>query len=270
MPQFQRYDDHGLAAGGLAAAGGVASSEDSPPSYSEAMRTPGPADQAQTSIWTTPIGQPKLPTRLSRNQMQLEVDSHPEPLGAMARLSPTGLATSSMAAIGFSSVSESGNTFNSFHRTNSLESQGVKKEFRNWNPPMLGNLPDDFLRLKDSNSGFSGAKLDIDRTENLSTTPVNVMSLTDARPKVHKSRSKSEKVSRSVSMGTKEGKEKSRGSDRKSKSSDKMSRSFSLVDGSQKSGVRHKDIHTEVSPTRSRNHAVVGIKKMLTYLSREN
>ena len=249
QPQIPSYDDHSLAA--------VGGSEDSPPSYSEAMRTPGPTDQTQ-SIWTTPIGQPKLP---SRNQLKLEVDSHPEPQGAMARLSPAGLPTSAGPGLGFSPVLESSSF--SVHRTNSCDKHNtsLKKEFRNWNPPMLGNLPDDFLRLMlpDSKSGVaSSAKLDTDRTANLSATPVSVMSLTDARPKIHKGRSKSEKFTRSLSMGTKDTKEKeskSKSSEKKSKSSEKISRSFSMVDGSQRSsGARHKD---RLPSSQSRNHSVV-------------
>ncbi|XP_053376429.1 uncharacterized protein LOC128547506 [Mercenaria mercenaria] len=249
MPQIPSYDDHDLAA--------VGGTEDSPPSYSEAMRTPGPTDQTQ-SIWTTPIGQPVLP---SRNQLKLEVDSHPEPQGAMARLSPSGLPGDAGAGLGFSPVMESHNF--SVHRTNSCDNQttSLKKEFRNWNPRMLGNLPDDFLRLMlpDSKLGTPSAKSDIDRTANLSATPVSVMSLTDARPKIHKGRSKSEKFSRSLSMGTKDAKEsKSKGSEKKNKSSEKISRSFSVVDGPQKtSGARQKDRNSGLSPSRSRNHSVI-------------
>lgn len=256
QPETPKYDDHDVAAGGGAGVG----AEDSPPSYSEAMRTPGPADQTQ-SIWTTPIGQPKLP---SRNQLTLQVDSHSEPLGAMASLSPTGLPGGASAGLGFSPTTESGSF--SIQRTNTSDSQNTarKREYRNWNPPMLGNLPDNFLRLMLPDSGPASTKSDNDRTANMSATPgVGVMSLTDARPKVHKSRSKSEKVSRSLSMGTKDAKDKdskSRSSEKKSKSSEKLSRSFSLADGSQKSsGARHKDRHGGLSPpSHSRNHTVVG------------
>lgn len=244
-----KYEDRGLACGG------VPLQEDSPPSYSEAMRTPGPTDQAQ-SIWTTPIGHPSPPTRL-----QLEVESHPEPLGAMARLSPIGLAAG--AGHGFSPVTETPSV--GFRRANSVDSQSIvrKREFRNWNPPMLGNLPDDFLRLTvpESDSGASSAKFDTDRTASLSTTPVNTMSLTDARPKVHRNRSKSEKVSRSLTLGSKDVKEKelkSRSSEKKNKSSDGVVRSFSVADGARKSsGARHKERQSELSPSRSRNHSVI-------------
>lgn len=247
QPQIPSYEDHELAA--------VGGTEDSPPSYSEAMRTPGPTDQTQ-SIWTTPIGQPKLP---SSTQLRLEVDSHPEPQGAVARLSPAGLPGGAGAGIGFAPLVDS------IRRTSLSDNQStfLKKEFRNWNPPMLGNLPDDFLRLMlpESKVGTPSAKADVDKTANLSATPVSVLSLTDTKPKIHKGRSKSEKLSRSFSVGTKDTKEKdsssSRSSEKKNKS-EKISRSFSLVDGSHKSsGARLKDRSSGLSPSQSRNHSVV-------------
>jgi hypothetical protein len=92
------------------------------------------------------------------------------------------------------------------------------------------------------------------------------MSLTDARPKIHKGRSKSEKFSRSLSMGTKDTKDKeskSKSAEKKNKSSEKISRSFSMVDGGQKSsGARHKD---RLSSSQSRNHSVV-ISFLIIYI----
>lgn len=248
MPQIPSYDEHELAA--------IGGSEDSPPSYSEAMRTPPGLTNQTQSIWTTPIAAPKLP---SRNQLQLEVDSHLDSQGAVARLNPAGLPKNAGAGLGFSPH------VNSVQRSNSSDSQttSLKKEFRNWNPPMLGNLPDDFLRLMlpETKLGTPSAKSDIDKTANLSATPVSVMSMTDTRPKIHKGRSKSEKLSRSFSMGTKETKDKdsvSKNSDKKNKSSEKISRSFSLVDGSHKSvGARHKDRGSGLSSSQSRNHSVI-------------
>ncbi|KAL4224351.1 CUE domain containing [Mactra antiquata] len=251
-PQMAQYIDG-------EATGRETGTEDSPPSYSEAMRTPGPTDQAH-SIWTTPIGPPKIQ---SRNQLKLEVDSHPEPLGAMARLSPTGLQSNlSTPGLGFSTSSNTHDGF-SVQRSSvtDLNSTCRKREYRNWNPPMLGTLPDDFLRLMlpDTKLGTPSAKSDTDKTSNLSTTPVNVLSLSDTRPKIHKNRSKSDKLSHHSSLTGSDMKDsKSRSSEKKSKSSsDKVQRSFSLMEG-KSSGARHKDKHSSGhSPSRSKNHGVI-------------
>lgn len=226
---------------------------DSPPSYSEAMKNPGSKDRP-SSIWTTPIRPMSTGQLGNRNQLDLDTDSSIEPLGAlggMSSLSPLSLPTRG-SGLDFTPPSAFGGNQSSASDLNSSMSTSRKREFRNWNPPMLGNLPDDFLRIMSPDKPSSPcANSDFERLSNLTTTPVNVMSLSDARPKIHKSRSKSEKGSRSFSLSTKEGSEKeskTKSSDRKSKSGDKVVRSFSVVEDTTRSkGARQKDRHLSPS-----------------------
>ncbi|WAR02434.1 CUED1-like protein [Mya arenaria] len=249
---FKEHEDHMDTSLLAAAAAPLTQSADSPPSYSEAIRSPGTRDGPQ-SIWTTPISSSQPP--INRNQLRLDVDSRSEHFGATSGLSPSGLAArhNTSPGFGFSPSQESSGAFG-VHISSTGDIQNLntsrKREFRNWNPPMLGNLPEDFLRLippDTSRAGSSCAKSEqMDNMASLTSTPVNVKSMSDARPKIHKSRSKSEKVSRSFSLSTKDGKDKdaakSRSSEKKSKSSDKFTRSFSLVEETPKSsGARHKD-----------------------------
>ena len=242
-------------------AAAASQSVDSPPSYSEAMKNPGTHDQP-SSIWTTPIR--PVSTGQLGSQVDTEVDTGVEAIGAlggMARLSPAGLPKrGSSGGLGLSPTHESASSLGgqgggsraSFSDLNSSMNTSRKREFRNWNPPMLGNLPDDFLRIMSPDTASPlCANSDFERLSNLTTSPVNVMSLTDARPKIHKSRTKSEKMSKSFSMSTKDGNEKeskSKNSDKRSRSGDKVTRSFSMADESTRSkGARHKDRH--ISPS---------------------
>ncbi|KAL5015840.1 hypothetical protein ScPMuIL_005429 [Solemya velum] len=103
---------------------------DSPPSYSEAMRT-----HTQSSMWTSPLSSTCSTTKKSpittakpRNILDLDMDElvfsntevkKPIPPSSSAVLSSTPSEKKSKS----------------------------KSKYRNWNPPMLGTLPDDFLRL---------------------------------------------------------------------------------------------------------------------------
>lgn len=223
---------------------------DSPPSYSEAIKNPGSQDRP-SSIWTTPIRPMSVGHLGNRSQLDLDLDSSVEPLGAlggMARLSPSGLQSRSSSGMGLSPTQDRASPF-SVHRSSVSDftsgNTTRKREFKNWNPPMLGNLPDDFLRIMSPEKSSSPcAKSDFERLSNLTTTPVNVMSLTDARPKIHKSRSKSDKMSKSFSASTKDGGDK----EKRSRSGDKLVRSFSVADETAKlKGARHKDRHLSPS-----------------------
>lgn len=234
--QMMKYGDHIETPLSADAAAGV-HAVDSPPSYSEAMKNPGTHDRP-ASIWTTPL----RPV----SKVDADVDKNVEPFGAlggMARSSPSGGLgkRASAGGLSFSPTHETASPFSNPRFSDSSTQR--KREFRNWNPPMLGNLPDDFLRIMSPSSPCANS--DFERLSNLTASPVNVMSLTDARPKIHKPRGKSEKMSRSFSMGTKEGSErelKPKNSDRRSKSGETIVRSFSVADESTRSkGARHKD-----------------------------
>ena len=166
--------------------------------------------QAPTqSIWTTPIGQ-SFPGKSTTDSV------------------------SSQDFIGGAATGSSGLNFN-VQRSSISETRNIsdttqrKKEFKNWNPPMLGSLPDDFLRFTLVEGQGNSAKQGSERKLNLSATPVNVMSLTDARPKVHKSR-KSDKLSKSFSVSHRDWKEKDTKCSEKKSKSDKMLRSMSVKD----------------------------------------
>ena len=254
---LQLEDDEHLDMCMLSAA---AASPLSPPSYSEAIRSPGHQDEP--SIWTTPIS---APSPAARSQLRLDVDRSTAQFGAVASPSPSGLNES----LGFGRLSDSMSSDGfGVHRSVASDismNTPRKKEYRNWNPPMLGNLPDDFLRLIPRDTARA-VKPD-DKMANLTSTPINVMSMTDARPKIHKSRSKSDKSSRSFSFTTKDAKEKdskSRSVEKKSKSSDKITRSLSLVEEGHKSSAKHKD--HGLSP---RQHSVVGLLILLSFLKRQ-
>lgn len=249
-----RYEDHEATS---------RTAGDSPPSYSEAMQSN--QDQAQ-SIWTTPI-QPKvsstgaLPTR---NLLDLDIGVLPSPESPSSPLpANTGLGYKPDDRL-------TQNT--SFSRTSARtglveQNTCAKRVYRNWNPPMLGNLPDDFLRLippdtspwgtAESNSvgaGFNGLS-------DLSPSVLNELAAADSRPKVHKYRSKSHKVSRSFSETPADFKGRDREawtkSEKKPKSDravDKMSKSLSFADDtvspkssdkvSRSQSSRHRDWNT--------------------------
>ena len=214
-------------------------SEDSPPSYSEAMRTN--QDQAQ-SIWTTPI-QPKVSgtgALPSRNLLDLDIGALPS---AESPKSPTIPANTGLGFKPDEKLVQNSSLSNNKSRSSLAEQNtSCKRVYRNWNPPMLGNLPDDFLRLIPPDSpawapeALNLASAGFSEMTNLSASPMSELLASD-RPKVHKSRSKSEKVSRSFSATPNDFKNRDRDSksksERKTKSDkavDKMSRSFSVAE----------------------------------------
>lgn len=238
-------------------------SEDSPPSYSEAMRSN--QDQAQ-SIWTTPI-QPKvsgtgaLPTR---NLLDLDIGALPS---AESPSSPTLPANTGLGYKPVEKLTHNSSFSGKSGRTNLVEQNtSAKRVYRNWNPPMLGNLPDNFLRLIPPDTpawgtlGSNSTGAGFNEMSNLSPTALSDLLAADSKPKVHKSRSKSHKVSRSFSETPNDFKIRDRDSRTKSekktksdKAVDKMSKSMSFADDtvSPRSGdkvsrshsSRHRDWH---------------------------
>lgn len=225
MRQYQDHHDTSL----LATA--AHSSADSPPSYSEAIKSPGTQDEV--SIWTTPISCSQSAATRSRLPLELDhVDS--DGFGALPRISP-GVLKPRGSGLGLSSPTRESvsKDIGSSWPTSADMNRTQKKEFRNWNPPMLGTLPDDFLRIMSPEHPVSiGAKTVADGMTNMSAATLDLSALTDARPKTHKSR-KGDKVSRSVSLSTKDTKDKDlkwKGSEKKSKAGDKFSRSLSVTE----------------------------------------
>lgn len=236
-------------------------SEDSPPSYTEAMRSNTHQDQPVTqSIWTTPI-LPKSP----EIQPQASATSGLPPLnlldldiGALAsaesqispgnRISPSLPANTGLGYKPDEKLQRNSSSTGIKTRTSQQDQNTrTKHVYRNWNPPMLGNLPDDFLRLipPDTPTWTTGAGVGtgsvagagLSDLSNISPVQVSEMLAADSKPRVHKSRSKSHKVSRSFSEATSDFK--SRDRDLRSKSEkksdravDKMSKSLSLADDS--------------------------------------
>ncbi|KAH3891185.1 hypothetical protein DPMN_015274, partial [Dreissena polymorpha] len=229
MPRMLQYQDHHDTS--LLATAAI-SSTDSPPSYSEAIKSPGTQDEV-SSIWTTPISGTQSATSRSRLPLDLDlVDS--DGFGALPKISPGGLKKGGSGVGCSSSTRETvSKNIGAPWLTSADTNTTRKKEFRNWNPPMLGNLPDDFLRIMSpEQSTTSGAKTLGDARTSMLASPLDLSSLTDARPKTHKSR-KGDKVSRSVSLSTKDTKDKDlkwKGIDKKSKSGDKFSRSLSVTE----------------------------------------
>ena len=260
-------------------------SEDSPPSYSEAMRTNQDQAQAQ-SIWTTPIQQNISGAGVSpsRNLLDLDIGTLP------AAESPKSPSLPANSGLGFKpnekSVKNSSFNGNISRTSQSEQNTRCKRVYRNWNPPMLGNLPDDFLRLipPDTPSLGAGASSSaslagFNDNANVSASHMSDLVASD-RPKVHKSRSKSEKVSRSFSATPSDFKSRDRDSrsrsEKKSRSDravDKMSKSFSLADdtvsprASDKVSRSHSSRHREwnghsrdfMNGRSPGHHSVVGI-----------
>ena len=254
-------------------------SEDSPPSYTEAMRSNTSQDQPVTqSIWTTPI-QPKTP----EFQPQVAATGGLPPLslldldiGALAsaesqistgnRISPSLPANT---GLGYKPVERlpknSSSSIIKSRASQQEQNTRTKHVYRNWNPPMLGNLPDDFLRLipPDTPSWTSGAMGGggvggLSDLSNISPVQVSEMLAADSKPRVHKSRSKSHKVSRSFSEANSDFKSRDRDlrskSERKSdRAVDKMSKSLSLVDDSV--SPRSNDKGSRSSDKVSRSHS---------------
>ena len=229
-------------------------SEDSPPSYTEAMRSNMHQDQpVAQSIWTTPIQQKAseiqpqaastggLP---STNLLDLDIGALPS---AESQISPGSRISSLPANTGLGYKPDDKFPRNSSSssiksRTSQIDQNTrTKHVYRNWNPPMLGNLPDDFLRLIPpdtpawATAAGAGVLAGVGFSELSNISPAGVSEMLDSKPRVHKSHSKSHKVSRSFSEATSDFK--TREKDLRSKSEkksdravDKMSKSFSLAD----------------------------------------
>ncbi|KAJ8313046.1 hypothetical protein KUTeg_010419 [Tegillarca granosa] len=119
--------------------------EDSPPSYTEAIRT----QQQNKSIWTTPISShSKLPTTMTSSANK---NQNKSPSSSISKKSSVKKSSHSSHFFDTDELSLSNTepkrplsmTFN----PDFTQSTPVKRVYKNWNPPMLGTLPDDFLRL---------------------------------------------------------------------------------------------------------------------------
>lgn len=217
-------------------------SEDSPPSYTEAMRSNH--HEHSQSIWTTPI-QPKvsetgaLPTR---NLLDLDIGAF------LPYENPGSPGLPSDTRLGFKPDEKlpRNSSSSSLRRSSNVDQNTrTKRVYRNWNPPMLGNLPDDFLRLIPPDTptwgaGGSGtASASFSELPNISPASVSDLLATNSKARVHKSRSKSQKVSRSFSETPSDlnlkGRDSRTKSEKKTKSFravDRVSKSVSLADDS--------------------------------------
>lgn len=122
--------------------------EDSPPSYTEAVHS-----QATGSIWTTPISsqaKDHTPASATKNKSpssslkKEKVGTKRSPSSSLG----TGFRGRSLLDGDVDELSLS-NTEPKQPLPNSdlVQSTSMKRHYRNWNPPMLGTLPEDFLRL---------------------------------------------------------------------------------------------------------------------------
>lgn len=113
-------------------------SEDSPPSYTEAVQ-----NSNNNSIWTTPISSlensAKSTSRNHGRSHSMSSKSH--------RKSHKPHRSKSLFDPDIDELSLSNTEPKRPQSSYLTHSTPVKTGFRNWNPPMLGNLPDDFLRL---------------------------------------------------------------------------------------------------------------------------
>ena len=248
-PKYEEHDTTTTTASG-----------DSPPSYTEAMRSNTHQDQPVTqSIWTTPIlpKSPEIQPQVSAtgglpplNLLDLDIDalgSGSALASAESQISPGNRISPSLPAntgLGYKpdeKLPRNSSSSSIKTRTSQLDQNTrTKHVYRNWNPPMLGNLPDDFLRLIPPDTPVWGTGVGaggLSDLSNISPVQVSEMLAADSKPRVHKSRSKSHKVSRSFSEATSDFK--SRDRDLRSKSEkksdravDKMSKSLSLADDS--------------------------------------
>lgn len=125
-------------------------SEDSPPSYSEAVQNSG-----NNSIWTTPISVPenKVETKIHGRSHSMSSKSH--------RKSHKPHRSKSLFDPDLDELSLS-NTEPKRPHSSHVTNTAVKTGFRNWNPPLLGNLPDDFLRLTPTEKSFMESNLNFD------------------------------------------------------------------------------------------------------------
>ncbi|XP_069135338.1 CUE domain-containing protein 1-like [Argopecten irradians] len=123
--------------------------EDSPPSYTEAVHS-----QASTSIWTTPI------SSQAKDQSTSSTIKNKSPSGSLKKEQPNGNKRSPSSSVGprfrgldllDADVDELSLSNTELKRplpnSDITQSRTPKRYYRNWNPPMLGTLPEDFLRL---------------------------------------------------------------------------------------------------------------------------
>lgn len=239
--------------------------EDSPPSYSEAMRSGTSQDQAQ-SIWTTPI-QPKVSGTSalpSSNLLDLDIGELPS---AASQNSPTLPANTGLGYKPKEKLPRNSSLSGNSSRTSLVEQNTcAKRVYRNWNPPMLGNLPDDFLRLIPpdtspwGNLGSNSSGAGVSELSDLSPAALSELLATDSKPRVHKSRSKSHKVSRSFSETPadfkhmdRESRTKSEKKTKSDKAVDKMSKSLSFADDTMSPRSSDKVSRSHSSRHRDRN-----------------
>lgn len=105
-------------------------SEDSPPSYTEAV---------STNIWTTPISSQESKNTSKTRSHSMSSKAH--------RKSHRSQRSKSLFDPDTDELSLSNTEPKRPPSSHITHNTPVKTGFRNWNPPMLGNLPDDFLRL---------------------------------------------------------------------------------------------------------------------------
>ncbi|KAL3856534.1 hypothetical protein ACJMK2_011280 [Sinanodonta woodiana] len=209
-------------------------SEESPPSYSEAMQA-----TKQQNIWTTPVFS-HMP-QSTHNFKSKESSDFPD--SDELSLSDTESMSFQMPLPPVMRQSSSGRRF-SDQSINSINSSTARKTvFRNWNPPMLGTLPDDFLRL-DTPSPPS-----VWQTHSSTSTPIQ-----DEKPKVHKSKGRQAKLSKSLSVTAKDSRdvqEQSK-SGRKSKSAEKIHRTLSMAENPADAGPVREELSLQQHATKKR------------------
>ncbi|XP_033748103.1 uncharacterized protein LOC117333084 isoform X2 [Pecten maximus] len=175
--------------------------EDSPPSYTEAVHS-----HDSSSIWTTPI------SSQTQDHSTSSTIKNKSPSGSLKKEQQNGSKRSPSSSLGSrfrgrdlldGDVDELSLSNTELKRplpnSDIIQSRIPKRNYRNWNPPMLGTLPEDFLRLSVTPQPPSSLTLS---TPPMLTSPVHqslddMASSHDVTPKSHSTRHKHSKSSRS-------------------------------------------------------------------------
>lgn len=113
-------------------------SEDSPPSYTEAV---------STNIWTTPISSQESKNSSKTRSHSMSSKAHRKSHRSQRSKSLFDPETDELSLSNTEPKRPPSSTMTHNTPVKTGHNTPVKTGFRNWNPPMLGNLPDDFLRL---------------------------------------------------------------------------------------------------------------------------
>ncbi|XP_063396630.1 uncharacterized protein LOC134681123 [Mytilus trossulus] len=113
-------------------------SEDSPPSYTEAV---------STNIWTTPISSQESKNTSKTRSHSMSSKAHKKSHRSQRSKSLFDPETDELSLSNTEPKRPPSSTMTHNTPVKTGHNTPVKTGFRNWNPPMLGNLPDDFLRL---------------------------------------------------------------------------------------------------------------------------